>query len=106
MYLKYLRAYEILNSDGIPTITIDFIVNYLAKDLTITTDIGYLRGQENPNHVLFDEDSGRLQSKGMHKTIQILESLKAKLLNFSLSNPKKFDDHLLKLDECQHMNII
>jgi hypothetical protein len=60
VYLKDFRAYEILNSEGSPTLTVDFTVNYLAKDLIITTDVGYLRNQENPINALFDDENNRL----------------------------------------------
>ena len=86
VYLKDYKVYEILNSDLQPTITIDFTVNYLAKDIVINTDIAYLKNQETPLNVLLDEDANRLAGKGMAKAIQILEDIKPQLVSFALTN--------------------
>ena len=38
-----LKAYEIFNSEGIVTISIEFLINYLAKKFKISTEIGFLK---------------------------------------------------------------
>lgn len=41
-----MKAYEIFNSEGSVTISIEFLINYLAKKFNISTDVGFLKSSE------------------------------------------------------------
>jgi hypothetical protein len=60
-----LKAYEIFNSEGTITITIEFLINYLAKKCQISTDISFLKSSDLQTNILFDEDPNRFTGKGM-----------------------------------------